>query len=324
MAGGVASSAAREVPAMSRLILGSLCVCLLNTGLFVVPAHAAKHGNARQIGHELDKGRQRYGFEIRFEDEGGKKRTVAFDLPTAKVKAAVDAPTTYPAQRAAEEQAKAVKRYAGTLDGVTLKAKADDGVVKLSASGKAGQLRPALREAREVAEQARDDFMDDEGFFELRRNTVSFDHARITAESADDLHPLADALAEGTSSDREFVQRALAFVQAIPYEKRTRDTYRRPMSVLARNMGDCDGKSVLFAAIVRARRPDLPVAVVYTRNHMLVGVGLDKSQGDKTFTRSGVRYVVAEPVGPAATPLGDALAGHLAAARVGAKVIAVR
>ncbi len=305
---------------MSRLAAVTILACSF---VLVGPAHAGKRSNARQIDHDLDKGRQRYRFEIRFRDEDGNERTVEFDLPAAQVKADLDAPTAYPSRRAAEAQVKAIKRYARTLDGVKLRARASGGTVKLSASGKAGSLRPALKGAKEVAELARDEFLEDEGFFELRRHTISFDHARITADSADDLRPLADALADGTTSDRQFVERALVFVQAIPYEKRKKDTYRRPMSVLARNKGDCDGKSVLFLAIVRARCPDLPVAVVYTRNHMLVGVGLDRGRGDRTFSREGVRYVVAEPVGPAAMPLGAATAGHLAAARAGARVIAV-
>jgi hypothetical protein len=62
---------------------------------------------------------------------------------------------------------------------------------------------------------------------------------------------------------------------------------------------------VLYLALLRIRNPELAASVVYIKDHMLVGVGLDAEDGDRTFRRDGQTYLFAEPVGPAMTALGD-------------------
>ena len=110
-------------------------------------------------------------------------------------------------------------------------------------------------------------------------------------------------------------------MQTIPYEARKRKGgdpgYRRPLALLSRNRGDCDSKSVLFLALVHGRLPDLPLAVVYVPEHALVGIGLDGERGDRTFRDDGVRYIYAEPVGPALHPLGETAPEDRKAAKKG-------
>jgi hypothetical protein len=155
----------------------------------------------------------------------------------------------------------------------------------------------------------------DNDYTTLEGGGISFDHAKLVRQYTDDLRPLADALAAGTSSDRAFVERALSFVQSIPYESRRKKGkdpgYRRPLSVLGADKGDCDSKSVLFLGVVAARLPSVPLAVVYVPEHALTGVGLPKQPGDKTFKQGASTFLYAEPVGPAELPLGAKVpAGH--------------
>lgn len=307
---------------MGRLIPVLLAVLFVVAA--AVPAHA-KGSKSKQTLFELDKGKTEYDFKIRWKDEGGTSRTVRFSLPASETKRDMSKNTGFPKQKAAEYKAAAVKKYAKTLGkGTKLTVSAKKGVVRIRVTGrKRSAMKQALNGAKEVEEQALDEFMEKRGYFRLKKNKLSFDHARLVDDYADEMGPVATALAKGTSSDREFVERALSFVQSIPYEKKARGEdagYRRPMALLARNKGDCDGKAVLFLAILKAHDADLPVAVCYVRNHMLVGVGLEPAKGDKTFRHDQQKYIYAEPVGPALLPLGDAPAGHRAQVAGGALI----
>lgn len=285
--------------------------CLLALVVTLLPSTSSWAAKS-QTDFDLDKGKNLYRYHVEWKDGDGDRDEVDFAVAAKRSEKDLDARTRFSKQQAAEFQAKAVKKYAKTLGkGVELKASAKDGVVRISASGSdLGQVQSALREARKVEGEAFADYLESHHFFEIKARTVSWDHAKLAAAYADDVAPLAEALAEGTDSDREYAERALSFVQAIPYEKRETDVYRKPMAVLARNKGDCDSKSVLYLALLRAHDPDLPLTAIYIRNHMLVGVGLDKEMGDKALRRQGQRYLFAEPAGPALLPVGDSPAKH--------------
>lgn len=132
---------------------------------------------------------------------------------------------------------------------------------------------------------------------------LQYDHARIAAESAPLLAPLATALGPATDT-RAFAERALALVQGIPYEKVTRDTFAPPLALLREQHGDCDEKSTLYAALIRAVAPELPLAILTMRDHAIVGLGLPAGVGDRTVTVEGTAWVIADPAGPNLHPLG--------------------
>jgi hypothetical protein len=105
------------------------------------------------------------------------------------------------------------------------------------------------------------------------------------------------------------VEKALSFVQSIPYEARKKKGgdpgYRRPLALLSRNRGDCDSKSVLFLAVVRAGLPDVALSVIYVPEHALTGVAMPAESGDRSFKADGIEFLYAEPVGPALHGLGE-------------------
>lgn len=142
---------------------------------------------------------------------------------------------------------------------------------------------------------------------------VQYDHARIAAESTALVRPLAAALGAGTdttrgaaagSDPRAYAERALAFVQGLPYEKVTRATFAPPLALLREQAGDCDEKATLYAALLRAAAPDLPVAVITLDQHAVVGLGLPPRGADRAVTVDGAAWLIAEPAGPARHPLG--------------------
>ncbi|MCU0835155.1 MAG: hypothetical protein MUC77_12100 [Chromatiaceae bacterium] len=136
------------------------------------------------------------------------------------------------------------------------------------------------------------------------------DYARIARESVEPLAPVAAALADSTrgGSWREVVDRLLLFLQTIPYDplddRATGAGFSPPLVVLADNRGDCDSKSVSFAAIAHRLQPDLPIALVLVPGHALVALATPPERGDRTLRHAGRTWVLAEPVGPGAYPMG--------------------
>ncbi len=245
---------------------------------------------------------------------GKARQSVKAPLPNADVQADLKAPLRFPRGAAAEAQAKAVREWAktGVPKSVKLKVKANKaGGVSFSASAKSrSAAKKALSDAQDVANRELRRFAAEKGFIVDAGNTILPDHAREAVESAPALSALAEALAEGLPADdpRAFAAKALHFAQSIPYEKRKNGGdagFRRPLSLLVKNKGDCDGKTVLFLGLMRARFPDLPMAVVLVPEHAFAAVALDAKSGEKTLKENGVTYVILEPVGPAQVGIGE-------------------
>ncbi len=292
---------------MNRSALALALTCALIPAATGLAKPGQKH-------FDRDKGTPRESYEVRWRDGDDQSHTISFQLQAAAVKRDLDSTRKFPKSDALDAQVAAVRAFARTLDDVKLTAKKKSGGVQIKAKGTSrAKIKKALREADDVREQALDDFLVTADCIRLKGDRLSFDHANLVSEYTHTVRPIARALGERVDSDREYAELALSFVQAIPYEKTKSGSdagYRRPLGVLARNKGDCDSKAVLYLALLRARDPEMPVAAVYIKDHMLVGVGLDSEKGDKTFRRDGQAYLFAEPVGPAMLDLGDAPGKH--------------
>lgn len=137
-------------------------------------------------------------------------------------------------------------------------------------------------------------------------NTVRRDHARLVREAAPRLRALADALYQPLDDVRSFADSALAFVQSIPYARIPKEIgMRLPLALLSHNEGDCDGKSVLFLGILRARFPEVRTAMMYVPEHAYVALAIPADLDDVGLRDpEGVEWVIAEPVGPKLARLG--------------------
>jgi len=136
------------------------------------------------------------------------------------------------------------------------------------------------------------------------------DYARIAARALPALAPLAQALRpqiQGLST-RAALTRVLAFIQTIPYDRledRAADAgFLPPLAMLADNRGDCDTKSVAFAAVAHLLFPQLPITLILVPRHALLGLGLEPEPGDRYIRRERHTWVLAEPVGPGIPPVG--------------------
>ncbi len=204
-----------------------------------------------------------------------------------------------------EFTAQQVRRWAAGLEEVEVRVVTKGSQVQIAARGPTWRVRPVLAEAERRSEQAAEQWLRARHLVRQPDGSVRFDHALLAAASAPEVSPLAEELWRATGSRRAFVQEALRFVQRIPY---ARTAEVSPGELLRADRADCDGKAVLFLALVRARLPDVPLTVVYVPGHALVGIGASglAKPGDRGFSHEGTTYLWAEPAGPAEYPLGRA------------------
>lgn len=186
------------------------------------------------------------------------------------------------------------------------------------------------REMRAQERTAREEYLH-KNYYEqyqtrLNERAIKPDHLRYINESTRALIPLSQALYEkldASSDAREYINLMLGWLQTIPYSTLTdRITtngagFLPPITLLNSNKGDCDSKTVLAASIIRAFLPNVPMRIVFLRNHALLAVNLTVGPNDESIMIDGLSYVLMEPTGPAQMPLGEVGAQSLLAVRQG-------
>ncbi|SFB82758.1 hypothetical protein [Pseudoalteromonas denitrificans] len=142
---------------------------------------------------------------------------------------------------------------------------------------------------------------------------VKPNHLKFVKEGVDYLQPITQAIRDSISvkKPRILINFVLSWIQSIPYstlESRTESSgtgYYPPIKVIAQNIGDCDSKMTLMAAIIKKIYPRLSVSLIYLPKHALIGFQLPTLKSDKFTTIDGLHYILAEPVGPAKLPLSE-------------------
>lgn len=271
--------------------------------LFLFTSSAA----ADQTAFEVQKSPQRWTFDLRWTDAAGARHRAQFELPTAEIRADLDEPLRYKLQEANQYIAGEVRSWAAGRKGPEIKARASGGGVQITATGKSREkINAALAEAAEVRDQAAERYRAEHGFTTID-GAILPDHIQHVRDYADDLAPVVAALGGPGDDPLGFAELALGFVQSIPYEQasKQRDRYRRPLSLLGRNRGDCDSKSTLYLALLHQAWPELPLAMVYIPGHAFVGLGLEPQQGQAKLRDDARDWLLAEPVGPQLMPVGE-------------------
>lgn len=271
-----------------------------------MPTH---HAYGVQTQFDVDKGKKEWSFKVRWKDADNKKHTVNYALPKKRIRKDLDTPIQYPKQEAAVAVVKKVNHTFRGRKGPRVKATAyKSGAVGIRVSGGTSiQRRNAYDEAKNVRDKAHKTFLKRHGYTLKKNRIIIPDFTKHVVDYSKDLHPLVDALGGPTKNPRKFANKALSFVQSIPYEKRAlvANIYRRPLSILARNRGDCDSKTVLFLAIMHAAYPEMPLTLVRIPGHIYGGLGIEPQKGDVRLRRKGHTWVGVEPVGPATRKVGS-------------------
>lgn len=277
---------------------------LLAVGLFVFAAPSW----AQQTSFDVEKSETEWRFDVGWKDANGKKRKAVFALPNARIEKDLKVPLQFQTKDANEDIVEAINAYGKRTKGVQIKAVRRGDKVLISGSSKSRKkMKKAKSELKKVQRKARNQYLRKHGFTQLKGKIIP-NHARHAYRYSDDLEPLAIALGSGELKRRMYAKRALSFVQSIPYEKgrNGKDSgFRLPMSLLAKNKGDCDSKATLYLALMKAAHPSLDSVFVYIKGHAFVGLGLKPQKNDVVFQADGRRWVLVEPVGPALAPLGQ-------------------
>ncbi|MAI07570.1 MAG: hypothetical protein CMF61_01290 [Magnetococcales bacterium] len=159
-----------------------------------------------------------------------------------------------------------------------------------------------------------------------KENSVRPAHGIIAKRYVTAMRPVARALQQEMNGkdSREITNHVLNFIQSIPYDtlEDVRTTngagFQTPYGVIHDNKGDCDSKSVMFAAIMRNLYPYARIIVVYVPGHALVGFDYTKGKNDYAIHVDGTTFVLAEPVGPNNSKLGQISPKALSVMRRGA------
>jgi len=269
----------------------------------VAPVHA------KQSTFSVDKGSTEWAFDVRWTDGKGKAHRAQFELPADDVTKDLEVPVRFKLGEANKTVAAAVNEWGKTVEGAKVKAKAGDGGVRISVSEAKSKekLKKTLAKAGEVRDAAMRDYVRSVGFTYSDSGAIMPNHALHAANYSNDVAPVVAALGGPTKDPRMFAAKALSFVQSIPYEKRARvrDRYRRPLSLLGRNRGDCDSKAVLYLALMRSAYPRLDLAVITIKGHAFAALGLSPEKGDHKIKIEGERWVGVEPVGPGLFAVGQ-------------------
>ena len=264
---------------------------------------------AKQTRFEIVKQSKQWSFDVHWKDHGLKPHRVEFSLPEARIQNDLSVPLRFDQRAANLEVVRAINAYGETFQNVQLKARMNPaGKLDVRARGPVGPTQKAMNGVKRVQTDAMQSYMKRNGFAKLKGKVIP-NHVRYVRLYAQQVAPLARAMGAGDLNRRQFAARALSYVQSIPYEKGRNGSdkgFRPPLSVLAQNRGDCDSKAVLYLALLRAAHPKTETAMVYMKGHAFVGLGIPVRQGDVGFSVRGEEWLIAEPVGPAQTPLGDA------------------
>ena len=260
---------------------------------------------AEQLDHKVKKGKNHWDFKVVWRDSQRQKHQIRYSIASTEIKADRRKPTRYiSSTQLNKEVVREVNRWARTVNTKKASVRAQHkwpGLTIYSSNGTDAQRRKKLmKQAQSMAERKQKKVLRRHGF-KQHDDAIYLDYTRLTQQYSPKLIPLLRTLRQ--DSTRELATAILGYVQSIPYDKKA--DFRRPLSLLSVNAGDCDSKSVLMLSMLRAADVNVPLVIVLVRKHAFIGVGIPPTEGEKTASFSGVTYVLMEPVGPAMTPIGS-------------------
>ncbi len=267
----------------------------------------ATPASAQQIKWDINKGGGQWAFTTVWKGADGKRHKAQFTLPAEPIKEDLAEPLYWNPNKIAKVAARDINEH-DFGKGKNCKATVEKGGLTIHCTGKTkDKQQAAYDKAGELYEARRLIWLDRHGFTILEDGTVAIDWARHILDFSDDLAPVVEGLGGRKEDPRVFAAKALSFVQTIPYEDKGKKagTYRRPLSLLGRNRGDCDSKTVLFLALMHQAYPELGLGLVLIKGHAFGAIAFGVEDGDTLLRVDDDKWVGVEPVGPALFELGQ-------------------
>lgn len=295
--GGILASCRRTFPAL---------------GLAAAIVVAAPVADAQQ----MTSAQRQVGADVRFSyvyrDAGGAEQHLAFQLPSAEIEAAMVLFREYSIPNLYGHVEEALAREAQRAGVVLQSRRVGDGASFQVVADSAAKRDAFAARMDAIIETARQEW--------LRRHArraigpaIHIDYPAATRRYMPAVRPVVDALAgqSGPADVRTLTERALNFVQSIPYDDlidpRTTGgiEFAPPPAMFRINRGDCDSKTVALAAILRRLTPGSRILFVVLPQHVALAVDLPPRDGDAAVTYDGRRWLMLEPTGPAVVPAGN-------------------
>lgn len=295
-----------------RNLISTLCCCLL----VINSALSAEQTLYRRMAQA-----EGMGYEFAWLDHDGKPRKIHFVLPEESSRKLPVQQVNYNpdlALRAVEvELLKAAQDIDPRVARFKLIHRHD--ALEFSLSGKdESQLEQLTSDLKKTQGQALDNYLAARYFQHyktpLLQKAIKPDHVRYIEESILPLIPLAQSLydiVDEQSNARSYLNLLLSWAQTIPYDELTNRVssngsgFSPPLAVLNQNLGDCDSKSVLTAALIRAFLPGNSMRLVLLNNHALLAIAMTPLTKDTTMMIDGVPFILLDPTGPAPMRLGE-------------------
>lgn len=274
--------------------------------------------HARQLSYNTRSLSSGTNIHMLWRDMYGKKRSTAFTVPTYELREGARAFQAYNQADVKRHTYKELKKYARTLESsavqIDVKLKRDGVQYGVKARSQ-HMLTQVQKQLGYRLDKIQEQYYAERGlktYTENGTNYVMPDHARIAKEYVSKMRPLAAAIKQANrgKSMRETLDYALNFVQAIPYNTLvSRVTsngqgFATPYGILLNNQGDCDSKSVMYAAIVKNLYPSVGIAMIYVPEHAFLALRLPQGNNDWALRLDGQTYVLTEPAGPSLVPVG--------------------
>ena len=269
---------------------------------------------AQQLDYERREGNGYSRFSYEWLDSNRKKQRLKFALPYDDILTGSQEFKRFDMNDARTFTVKALRKHAKQFSDVDVDVRRRHKTIELQVSGRVPQHRlqqvvNALTEKKETAMSA---YLSNHFYKYIDDESIMPDHGKIAQRYVAAMQPVAKAMAGYISPNnkRKTMNYLLSFWQSIPYDTLT-DRYstngagfQTPYGVLSDNQGDCDSKSVAFAALVRNIYPSSRLFMIYTDKHAFVGAEIPAKRTDMRLNINGSSVVLMEPVGPAVVEVG--------------------
>lgn len=266
----------------------------------------SKSSNAEQISFQTEQKKESTDFQYQWNTAKKETQTLSFSLPNSLLEIENTYSITPPMQPLLQAQADAVNTWARMQKDVVIIAKVGaNNSVTIDISGQSEAIvNQKYREAEQIRDSAKKQSLQKTGYQEVNGKILP-DFVTLIQEYSQKLSPLAKGLKQPEDSLNDYSKRVLAFVQNIPYDETVENVYRRPISILSANRGDCDSKAVLFLALIKAVYPEIPVAIVGVPLHTFVLIGSSELDSEMKVEIGGQAWVPMESVGPSLSLFGE-------------------
>lgn len=262
--------------------------------------------NAKQISFSMTAEQDITQFHYQWDTASKEKHAVSFSLSNEILSTEDQYPITVPLKEVLQIQRDAVNEWAKNQSGVDVQAiLGPNNTIAIEISGiDQSLMNRKYKEALQVRESAENQFLIQTGY-QMINSELLPNFERLIREYSKTLAPLAKGLKRPDDTVNSYAKRVLAFVQNIPYDESRKNLFRRPISILKNNKGDCDSKTVLYLALIKAGYPNIPVAVVDITDHAFVLLGAKGLDTKMEVEIDGQVWVPVESVGPGLSPLGE-------------------